>query len=47
MKHLAFPYPLTIEHPVEDSRYGDPMTRFYDESAEKSRRSLRRAGMSR
>ncbi len=32
-RHLAFAYPLTVEHPVADARYGDPMTAFYDESA--------------
>jgi precorrin-2/cobalt-factor-2 C20-methyltransferase len=32
-KHLAFPYPLTTEHPVSDARYGDPMTAFYDDSS--------------
>ncbi len=31
--HLQMPYPLTTEHPVEDARYGDPMTAFYDASA--------------
>jgi precorrin-2/cobalt-factor-2 C20-methyltransferase len=32
-KQLAFVYPLTVEHPVSDARYADPMTAFYDECA--------------
>jgi precorrin-2/cobalt-factor-2 C20-methyltransferase len=39
-KHLAFPYPVTTEHPVSDVRYADPMTAFYDDCAANVAREL-------
>jgi precorrin-2/cobalt-factor-2 C20-methyltransferase len=33
-RHLAFAYPMTIELPHDDARYGAAMTAFYDSSAE-------------